>query len=270
MRAALTYEWLRIRTIRSTWWLSVSTVVFGTGLALLISIGISEAFKSGNAPTARDLPTIAPGVVSQFGGFGAPFFLPYILAMLAVFAWGHEYRHGMIRATLTALPSRTNAWAAKFLVVGAWVAAVALVTMLLSMAVGWLFLHDDGVRFGTQPVWEMILRCLVYTVLFTWVGGAVTALIRHQAAALVLVFLWPLVIENVLQLVAGLVPGLQRLADLLRFLPFQAGIRIIRGEEFQGPMFGDPLSPLAGFIIFGAFALFVMALSLALFQSRDA
>lgn len=270
MTAALRYEWVRIRTIRSTWWLSVSAVVVGTGIALAIAIGISQAFANGNPPPLHEMPHIAPGVVTQFGAYGAPFFLPYLLAMVAVFAWGHEYRHGMIRATLTALPSRTHAWAAKFVVVGAWVAGVALLTMLLSMLVGWLFLHDDGVSFATADVWLMIARCLVYAVLFTWVGGAFTALIRHQAAALVLVFLWPLVVENLLQLLTHLVPGLERLSGLTRFLPFNAGVHIIRGVGHPGPLFGDPLSPWGGFVVFGAFAAVLMAGSLALFRSRDA
>ena len=54
----------------------------------------------------------------------------------------------MIRATLTAVWSRGAAWAAKFLVVGAWVVAVALLTMLVSLLAGWLWLRGDGV-----PIW---------------------------------------------------------------------------------------------------------------------
>ncbi len=48
------------------------------------------------------------GLATQFAVFGVPYFVAYILAMVAVFAWGHEYRHGMVRATLTALNSRTS------------------------------------------------------------------------------------------------------------------------------------------------------------------
>ena len=53
----------------------------------------------------------------------------FVLAIIGIFAWGHEYRHGMIRASLTALNSRGALWVAKYLVVGAWVAVVAFVVL---------------------------------------------------------------------------------------------------------------------------------------------
>ncbi len=133
MTDALKYELMRIRTIRSTWWLTILAILFGTAISFLVSWGISEEFKSsGDTPSADEIGLLAPMIVGHFSGDGAPFFIPYFLAMVGVFAWGHEYRHGMIRATLTALPSRTDAWVAKYLVVGAWVVLVTLVTLLVS------------------------------------------------------------------------------------------------------------------------------------------
>jgi len=41
----------------------------------------------------------------------------YVLGMLGVFTFGHEYRHGMIRATLTALPQRYNVLLAKIVII---------------------------------------------------------------------------------------------------------------------------------------------------------
>lgn len=270
MTAALRYEWMRIRTIRSTWWLSGITVIFGTGLSFLIALGLSQSFDIGPPPPRGDVLRMGPLVVGEASGEGAPFFVPYILAMVGVFAWGHEYRHGMIRATLTALPSRANAWAAKFVVVALWVAVVTLVTLLLGALMGWLWLHDDGVRFMTYDVWRTVAKAVVYSVLFTLAATAFTAIIRQQAAALVLMFLWPLAIEQILGLVPRLVPGLEEVAGLARFLPFDAGARILGGADVGGAMFGDPLTPWAGFVVFGGFAAVLMAVSIVLFQKRDA
>ena len=152
MTAALAYEWTRIRTIRSTYWLSAIALVFGVGLSFLVSMGPHFSLGSANPPAASEPEGLGQGIATQFAVFGVPYFVAYVLAMIACSRWGHEYRHGMIRATLTALSSRTAAWTAKFLVVGAWVVVVALVTVLTSLLVGWLWLHGDGVPVFTADV----------------------------------------------------------------------------------------------------------------------
>ena len=147
-------------------------LVPGRRWALHFSLG------SANPPAASELTGVGQGIATQFAVFGVPYFVAYVLAMVAVFGWGHEYRHGMIRATLTALSSRTAAWVAKFLVVGAWVVVVALVTALASLLVGWLWLHGDGVPVFTADVWRAVARTLLYTLLFAWLAVGV-----HRAGA---------------------------------------------------------------------------------------
>lgn len=269
MTAALKYEWVRIRTIRSTWWLTVLAVGFGTAVAFLVAWGYSQAFQMPQPPSAEEAHRLAPLVVGHFSGDGAPFFLPYFLAMIGVFAWGHEYRHGMIRATLTAVPSRTHAWVAKFAVVGAWVAGTTVLTLVLSAMAGWLWLHDDGIAFATSAVLVTVVKAVGYSLLFTWLAMALSAVLRVQAAAFVLMFLWPLALENILTVMLYAVPGLQGLAPLSRFLPYNAGARILSSQEVT-TVFGDPLSPLGGFVVFGAAAAILMAFSLMLFRTRDA
>ncbi len=124
--------------------------------------------------------------------------------------------------------------------------------------------------FATYAVWGTILKCVVYTVMFTWVAMAVTSLVRNQTGAIVIMLVWPLVIENVVQAVFFLVPPLRDAGELLRFLPFEAGKSMLSGLDVTGDMFGDPLSPWAGFIVFGLYAAALMAASFALFHKRDA
>jgi ABC-type transport system involved in multi-copper enzyme maturation permease subunit len=268
--AALRYEWVRIRTIRSTWWLSAIALAFGVGLSALAAFGTSVAFDSAHPPRGSDIHHMGQAIATQFAVFGAPYFVAYILAMVGVFAWGHEYRHGMIRATLTALSSRPGAWLAKYVVVGLWVLAVALVTMLGATFMGWLWLHDNGVSFWTSAVAAAIARTLVYTLVFTWIATAFTALVRNQTAALVLLFLWPLAVENVFSLIFQLVPGLRSHQSLTRFLPFSAGDRIVESMRVGHSIFGNPLTLWGGLVIFGGVTVVAMVLSLALFRSRDA
>jgi ABC-type transport system involved in multi-copper enzyme maturation permease subunit len=268
--AALAYEWTRIRTIRSTYWLSVIALVFGVGLSFLVAMGVHFSIGSENPPSPADLRDLGPGLLSQFAVFGVPYFVAYILAMVSVFAWGHEYRHGMIRATLTALSSRTAAWVAKFLVVGAWTLAVAVVTMAASLLVGWFWLHGDGVDLVTSKTWGAFGRVVLYTLLFSWLAAAFTALVRNQTAALVLLFLWPLAVENVVTLVFNLVPALRSHESLTRFLPFNAGGRILEQLRESETVFGNPLAMSGAVLIFGGLTVVAMAASLLLFHRRDA
>ncbi len=270
MRAALAYEWTRIRTIRSTYWLSVIAIVFGVGLSFLVAMGTHFTYGGPSEPTPADLRGIGPGLATQFAVFGVPYFVAYILAMISVFAWGHEYRHGMIRATLTALNSRTAAWVAKFVVVGVWVVAIALLTMLGSILVGWLWLHGHDVPIATGATWRTVARTLVYTLLFSWLAAAFTALVRNQTAALVLLFLWPLAVESVITVVFQLVPALRDNAELTRFLPFNAGSRIVSQIPRADSAFGDPLSVVGAVVIFGGLTVIAMAGSFVLLHRRDA
>ena len=129
---ALRYEWVRITTIRSTYWISGIAIVIGVGLSFLVSMASSFAADGDELPSASEIDFLAPAIATQFAALQGPYIVAYIVAIIGVFAWGHEYRHGMIRATLTAQGSRTTVWVAKYVVLAGWVLAVVLATMLLS------------------------------------------------------------------------------------------------------------------------------------------
>lgn len=269
MRAALAYEWVRIRTIRSTWWLTGLAVVVGVGISTLFSWAIAHDFSQSGVD-AEDLDGLGAAVVTQLAASGQiPSVICFMLAILGIFAWGHEYRHGMIRASLTALNSRTALWVAKYLVIGLWVATVAFVTMLVSGLVAILFLHEYITVFSGET-WAIIGREVLYGVLLTWMAMAFTSVTRSQAFALVTIFLWPLLIEVLIRVFFLLVPGLRDNTEVLRFLPFDAGRRMVDVLSDPTSTFGDPLSALGGTVIFGGLALALMASSFVLFRTRDA
>jgi len=269
MRSALAYEWTRLRTLRSTWWITGLTLVLGVGISTLFSWAIQHEFAT-NGTSSEDLDQLGPVVVTQLAATGQiPSVVCVLLAIVGIFAWGHEYRHGMIRASLTALSSRSAFWAAKFLVVGAWVAAVAGATLVLSGVAGELFLHEYLHILDAQT-WSVVGRQIAYGVLLTWMAMAFTAITRSQAFALVAIFLWPLLIESLVGLFFLLVPGLRDHDDVLRFLPFAAGRRMVDVLTGATSTFGDPLSALGGAVVFGGLTAVLMAVSWVLFTRRDA
>jgi ABC-2 type transport system permease protein len=269
MSSAFAYEWVRIRTIRSTWWLTGLALVLGVGISVLFSWAIHHDFSS-NGVNGEDLDGLGAAVVTQLAASGhIPSVVSFILAILGIFAWGHEYRHGMIRASLTALNSRSSLWIAKYVVVGAWVAVVSLATMLLSGVVGVIYLHHYLTIFDAQT-WSIIGREVLYGVLLTWLAMAFTSLTRSQAFALTSIFLWPLLIESLVTVFFLLVPGLRDHTAVLRFMPFRAASRMVDVLTDSTSTFGDPLSALGGTVIFGGVAVLLMAASFVLFDKRDA
>jgi ABC-2 type transport system permease protein len=269
MRWALAYELTRIRTLRSTWWLTGLAVFVGVGISTLFSWGIHHEFST-RGVSGDDLDGLGPILVTQLAATGEiPSVICFVLAILGIFAWGHEYRHGMIRASLTALNSRAEFWIAKYLVVGAWVAVVATVTLLLAGVMGTLFLHSYADIF-TAETWGVVGRQVLYGVLLTWLAMAFTSITRSQAFALVSIFLWPLLIESLVNVFFLLVPALRDDTDVLRFLPFDAGSRMVSVLSDADSTFGDPLSAAGGTAVFGGLTVVLMAVSWMLFSRRDA
>lgn len=269
IRDALAYEWTRLTTIRSTWWLTGGAFVVGAGLSLLLALVSANEFGK-NPPSGAELDGLAPFLITQLAATGqVPSLVGFVLAITGIFAWGHEYRHGMIRASLTALRSREALWVAKYVVVGAWVVLAQLVTMLVSGLFGVLFLGGYLSVFTGQTMavlgWQ-----LLSTLLLTWLAMAFTTLTRSQAFALVTIFLWPLLIETVFNLFFLLVPGLRDDQAILRFLPFSAQRRMTNVLAEATSTFGDPLSALGGTVVFGALTLVLMVASYLLFRRRDA
>lgn len=268
MRAALAYELTRIRTIRSTWWITGLAIGVGVLISGLFSFAVDhDTDKSGPFPGVDE---VGAAIVTQLAATGeVPSIVCFIVAMIGILAWGHEYRHGMVRTSLTAVSSRPALWAAKSLVVAAWVAATLFVTMVLSGLVSMVFVSDWLTVFSSLT-WGIIGRQVLYGVLLALLAMAFTAVTRSQVLAIVMVFLWPTLVEPIVQLFFVLVPGLRDDREVLRFLPFGAGRRMVALLEPASSTFGDPLSALGGTIVFGGLAAVLLGASYVLFLKRDA
>ncbi len=267
MTAALRYEWRRLWTIRSTYWLVGGTLVFQLVLSMLIAASLD--------PGAADLSSgqLTASVVSVGASTGAlPLLSAYIVAMLGVFSFGHEYRHGMIRATLTAVPSRGAVLTAKVLTMGILAAALGIACALLGLLNAAMFLGNDADT-SSSFVRDVILGLVVYTVLFGLFGLAMSGLLRNQTGAMALVLVLPSVIEGVLRLLLIAPSGQDGINKVAKFLPFDAG-----GQMFARPSPGDidsvfgyvPLEPVEGGLVLGIFVLVLLTLGSALFVTRDA
>ncbi|MEU4557511.1 ABC transporter permease [Actinoplanes sp. NPDC023936] len=169
-------EWLKLRTLRSSWVCAVAAVVLPIGGALLLGLAHTDPdFVEG--VTARD-------AVSSVLSSSAALSQISIMA-LAVLVLGSEYTGGAIRVTFVAAPRRLTVMAAKALLV----AAVATVLAALSVGLGYatalpFLTHASltGVPFGT--VLGLIGAEIGYCVLVALFAFAVTLAVRNTAAGI--------------------------------------------------------------------------------------
>ena len=280
MIAALKYEWTRLTTLRSTWWISGGSIAVGVGFTFFVGMVIQlDAPTRLTADVDEDYSRfILDAAMTQFSNVDPSFYLlAYVVAILGVLAWGHEYRHGMIRATLTAVPNRAAVFFAKLLVVGLWVSVVVILSCLMSLVVTLFWFSGLSFDFDVAYLALAVLKRVAFTVLLTWLAMGATVLIRHQTFSMVMLYLWPLGVETMVRVLMAAMAGVtgnKDLYDTTRFLPFNAGARIMQNwqGDFQENLtvFGEPLSAVGGLIVFGGFTALVLAGGLAAFLKRDA
>src|SRR5215475_14602808 len=95
-------EWIKLRTLRSTWWALAITAAGGAVMA--VAIGLNTISRSADL-TNNVLAGVIPGLL--------------LIGVLGVLVITSEHTSGMIRATLAAAPRRPLLLAAKAAVFGA-------------------------------------------------------------------------------------------------------------------------------------------------------
>lgn len=259
MSRALAYEWMRLRTLRSTWWLSAVSVVLSAGLTVAIAFG----FRHSQSPSALAVTWTAGS------GFSPVPFAAVFGAVIGVFTFGHEYRHGAILATFTDLPRRGQVFAAKLIVPCVWGIAVSLVALVLDWVVVRLVWGSSTTAhgFAPSPTGRLLLGFVLLTILWTAMGVALGALLRSIPAAIVIIFVVPLIVEPVLTAVAD-IDALHAVHRLPQFLPFSAGARMV--STTVNDTFTAGLSPVHGGLVFAAWTAVIAALAAVRVFTRDA
>lgn len=269
---ALRYEVVRLRTIRSTYWILGIAFAFQLLLTVLIAANLPDGGPlSGGDTTFAALVTVGASL-----GF-APLFIAYVIGMLGVFSMGHEYRHGMVRATLTALPRRGHVMAAKVLTT----AVLSLVAALGCVVIALLSALAFGVGMPTSAgLRDIAVGTVLYTTLFSLSGLAFAAILRNQTAAVAMLLLVPSLVEGLVKAVVLAIKaasddpsGREGLVEVLRFLPYDAGgqmyTRISIGDALQ--IFGVvPFGPVGGGTVMAVFVAVLLAAGTWSFLRRDA
>lgn len=267
---ALRYEFVRIRSLRSTYWLSGLTLLLCGAVAGLAAQFLPDDAWGDNADRV--------GALLLTGGtdFSPLPFAAIFMSMIGAFAFGHEYRYTTILSTLAAVPRRSELILAKVLVVAGWSLLVTVASVLLN----WVLiaaLAGETLTLTGDPTGPSLAGYLIYVVLWSIMGLGLAALLRNLPVAIVLLFVIPLVVENVIGGVIQLVPAFEAIRELVYYLPSAAGKGLLQtftsGDFGVDPSeFGIPDQPgrVVSGLTFAAWTLAVLLPAWALFHKRDA
>jgi hypothetical protein len=239
-RHAFAAELTKIRTIRSTKWALLLTLMICVCLGYAVSLSLRVSF-----------PRLPPQQRHDFDPLFATFY-SISLGQLALVVFGatvvgSEYSSGTIAASLTAVPRRGLFYAAKVaagLLVAAVIAIIA-VTATFFVAQQALGPHRASpVAHGTP---QAALGACLYLTLVCALAMGITAVVRSQAFALA-IMMPPLFLDSQ---GLGNVPGVRRVVD---YLPDQAGSVIMHLSGPGGGRFSRPFGPWTGMAVMLAWA----------------
>lgn len=247
---ALRSEWIKLSTLRSTWWSIGITAVITIGVALLIA-------------QSMDVPGFEPiqAVVSPVQ------FTMLLAGVLGVIAVTGEYSTGMIRSTLAADPVRGSVLAAKAIVVAVFLFIASLVISLAAaLAVSPIFASRDMPFPWDTPADSFlpILAAAVSMGVFALIGVAFGFILRSGAGAIAatvgLLFILPIVM-NIFAM-----PGdeWKWIIDVSNHLPMSAAQSAILPQDGWGLPVGEAYLTLGAWVAAG------MLSAWAVLRTRDA
>lgn len=242
-------EWLRLRTVRTTWWCLLATAVVVVGMATLLGMDVASDRAAGVERVRPWPPATAAGELAMLPGqFGL-----LVLVLLAVTS---EYGTGSIAPSLQ--------WTARRRTLLLTRTAVATASAVLAGVL--LVLAADVVAWAIAPVLELEARGLAGSLV--GVAGVLAAgsliaaglgfLLRSTAGALATVFLLMLVLPLVLPAF-----GIGWLDTVATHLPGGAAVFLL-GEEVQG------LTRTSAAVVLAAWAAVATAAGAVSFLRRDA
>jgi ABC-2 type transport system permease protein len=173
-RDAVSCEWTKFRSVRSTFWTLLVAVVTPVGFSAIVAAAIANQPASA-APVDPLLP-----------GFASLEYAVLAVSVLGVLTFSTEYSTGLIRTTFAAMPRRRAVLAAKAAVLGAVTLVigelVAFASFFLAQAV--LSGHHLGVSLSVPGVAGAVLAEGILLFVVAMLGLALGAIIRHTAGGI--------------------------------------------------------------------------------------
>jgi hypothetical protein len=163
-------EWIKLRSLRSTWWTLAITAAGTVGIG--VAVGHDTVNRASDV-TNNGLAGVVPGLL--------------LVGALGVLTMTSEYSSGLIRATLAAMPRRSLVLAGKAVVFGVVALVVGEVASFASFFAATMALRHGipAPTLGQPGVLRAVLLSGTGFCLIGLLGLGLGAIIRRSAAALV-------------------------------------------------------------------------------------
>ncbi len=255
LRVTVASEATKIRSVRSTVWTLLVTVVATIGIGALICLAVVSRW---DRLSLHERATLDPALVSMNGLFLAQL----AIGVLGVLVISSEYSTGMIRTTLAAVPRRRIVLAAKVIVFAVVAFVVALVACVAAFSVGQAILAGQhvGVSLGDGGSIRAVFGAAGYLTAVGLLGLALGTLLRRPAGAIASLFGLVLVLPAL----TNALPSPWD-SDVAKYLPSGAGRAMVatRGAS-------DLLRPGAGLAVLAAYLVVALVLAGVAIVRRDA
>ncbi|SEK34512.1 ABC-2 family transporter protein [Streptacidiphilus jiangxiensis] len=252
MGAVLRSEWIKVKTVRSTFVTLVVAFFVTVGLSALVSFFTNQNFSK-LSPTER--ATFDPTQTS----LGGVYLGQLAVIVFAVLVIGNEYSTGMIRASLAAVPQRGSLLTAKALIVLGLVLPVSLATSFVSFFLGQALLGSHKAQLSDPGVLRAVFGSAGYMTLIALFSLGVGFLLRKPVLSLGLLMPFFFLISPILS-------NVPKVKNVAHYFPDRAGSEMAATQANPNIPFG----PGAGFVICLLWVVAALAVGLALFRRRDA
>jgi ABC-2 type transport system permease protein len=187
-------EWVKLWSLRSTFWTILATFIVSVGFTTLIAWGTTANWDQVTQPfdpTSTSLAGIAFGQLA--------------IAVLGALVVTSEYSSGGIRTTFTAVPQRLKVVGAKLLAFAVVALATGVVTCFTSFFIGQIFFATKNAEahLGDPHVLRAVIGGGLYIAGSGLFGFALGTLVRKTAAAVTAAA----ALLFVLPLMSNLLPG---------------------------------------------------------------
>jgi ABC-2 type transport system permease protein len=252
MIAALSSEWLKIRTTRTIFWLLFALAGL---VSLMVVSSILAGDKSGLATATNQLDLFGIGILATL-----------IALIMGLIVSTGEFRHGTITPTLLSTPSRP------LVVVSKAITAVLLGVALVAFAEGLVFveaiallpLRGIDIVLSGGDVLRLLVRILAASALWAGIASGLGLAFKNQIGTFVGCFAWLFFAEPLVQ---GILGSHWIDSNAGRFLPLSATGSIFNSNSTNARE--DMLSHLGGIATLSGWMLLATAVALVLLSRRD-
>jgi ABC-2 type transport system permease protein len=244
-------EWIKFRTLRSSW------LVLLAAVAAMIVIGALIGYNTG-----KNFAALAPEDAAASGPLQGYYLGQLLIGVLGVLFVSGEYTTGMIRSSLAAVPRRLPVLAAKAVVFGG-VCLVAMVPASIAAFIGaqrFLSHYGHGTAWSEPTVVRVVIGTGIYLALIGLLGGALGWIVRSTPGGISTLVGILLVVPVLLEVLPG-----AWAKDVARYLPGEAGASFV--TSLRAP---DTLTPWTGLGVLVLWVIASLVVAGALLKRRDA